>query len=213
MTVKLNTSISLKVNLQLLNRNMLDVSKYNFIAGVDEVGRGSISGPVVAAIVILPNGFLDHRIKDSKTIKSLKKREEAEAIIKENAIAWGIGAASPQEIDQMNILQATFLAMKRAIDSCKITPDFLYVDGDRFPGHKGIDYECVIKGDSKVHCISAASILAKVHRDRLMKSISPEFPHYLWEKNAGYGTSEHISAIKEIGLSKHHRKTFCQNFI
>ena len=136
-----------------------------------------------------------------------------EAIIKENAIAWGIGAASPQEIDQINILQATFLAMKRAIDSCSVVPDFLYVDGDRFPGHKGIDYECVIKGDSKVQCISAASILAKVHRDRLMKSISPEFSHYLWEKNVGYGTPEHISAIREIGLSKHHRKTFCQNFI
>jgi len=192
---------------------MLDLSKYNFIAGVDEVGRGSISGPVVAAVVIMPKDFFDPRIKDSKTIKSLKKREEAEVLIKENAIAWGIGAASPQEIDQMNILQATFLAMKRAIDSCKIVPDFLYVDGDKFPGHEGIDYECVIKGDSKVPCISAASILAKVHRDRLMKSISPEFSHYLWEKNVGYGTPEHISAIREVGLSKHHRKTFCQNFI
>ena len=192
---------------------MLDLSKYNFIAGVDEVGRGSISGPVVAAVVIMPKDFFDPRIKDSKTIKSLKKREEAEVLIKENAIAWGIGAASPQEIDQMNILQATFLAMKRAIDSCKVVPDFLYIDGDRFSGHKGIDYECVIKGDSKVPCISAASILAKVHRDRLMKSISPEFSHYLWEKNVGYGTPEHISAIREIGLSKHHRKTFCQNFI
>jgi ribonuclease HII len=189
------------------------LSKYNFIAGVDEVGRGSISGPVVAAVVIMPKDFFDPRIKDSKTIKSLKKREEAEALIKENAIAWGIGAASPQEIDQMNILQATFLAMKRAIDSCKIVPDFLYVDGDKFPGHEGIDYECVIKGDSKVPCISAASILAKVHRDRLMKSISPEFSHYLWEKNVGYGTPEHISVIREVGLSKHHRKTFCQNFI
>jgi ribonuclease HII len=192
---------------------MLDLSKYNFIAGVDEVGRGSISGPVVAAVVIMPKDFFDHRIKDSKTIKSLKKREEAEVLIKENAIAWGIGAASPQEIDQMNILQATFLAMKRAIDSCKVVPDFLYIDGDRFSGHKGIDYECVIKGDSKVPCISAASILAKVHRDRLMKSISPEFSHYLWEKNVGHGTPEHISAIREVGLSKHHRKTFCQNFI
>jgi len=192
---------------------MLDLSKYNFIAGVDEVGRGSISGPVVAAVVIMPKDFFDPRIKDSKTIKSLKKREEAEVLIKENAIAWGIGAASPQEIDQINILQATFLAMKRAIDSCKIVPDFLYVDGDKFSGHKGIDYECVIKGDSKVPCISAASILAKVHRDRLMKSISPEFSLYLWEKNVGYGTPEHISAIREIGLSKHHRKTFCQNFI
>jgi ribonuclease HII len=192
---------------------MLDTSKYEFIAGVDEVGRGCLSGPVVAAVVILPKGFSDSRIKDSKAIKSLKKREEVEALIKENAIAWGIGAASPQEIDQMNILQATFLAMKRAIDSCKIEPDFLYVDGDKFPGHKNIPYECVIKGDSKVPCISAASILAKVHRDRLMKSISQEFSHYLWEKNVGYGTPDHISAIRERGITKHHRKTFCQNFI
>ena len=192
---------------------MLDKSKYEFIAGVDEVGRGALCGPVVAAVVIMSKDFYDSRIKDSKVIKSLKKREEVEALIKKNAIAWAIGAASPQEIDQINILQATFLAMKRAIDSCKVVPDFLYVDGDKFPGHKEIAYECVIKGDSKVPCISAASILAKVHRDRLMKSISQEFPYYVWENNVGYGTSEHISAIREFGLSKHHRKTFCQNFI
>jgi ribonuclease HII len=192
---------------------MLDINNYKIIAGVDEVGRGCLSGPVVAAAVILPEGFSDLRIRDSKLIKSLKKREEIEMVIKENAISWGIGAASPQEIDQMNILQATFLAMKRAIDSCVPRPDFLYIDGDRFPGHNGIPYECVIKGDSKVPCISAASILAKVYRDRLMRDIGKEYETYLWEKNVGYGTPEHIKAIKEIGLSKHHRKTFCQNFI
>ena len=109
-------------------------------------GRGCISGPVVAAVVILPEGFYDPRIKDSKLIKSQKKREEADLIIKDNAISWGIGASSPQEVDQINILQATFLAMKRAIDACSKTPDFLYVDGDKFPGYKGIPYECVIKG-------------------------------------------------------------------
>jgi len=184
-----------------------------FIGGVDEVGRGCVSGPVVAAVVILPEGFSDPRIKDSKTIKSLKKREEAEAFIKENAISWGIGAASPQEIDQMNILQATFLAMKRAIDACGKTHDFIYVDGDRFPGHRGIPYECVIKGDSKVQCISAASILAKVHRDRLMRSLDSEFPVYGWSTNVGYGTADHIKSIKENGITKYHRKTFCQNFI
>lgn len=187
--------------------------EYELIAGIDEVGRGCLSGPVVAAAVILPKGFYDSRIKDSKLIKSMKKKEEAEKLIKENAIAWGIGAASANEIDQINILQATFLAMKRAIDSMGTIPQFLYVDGDKFPGHKGIPYECVIKGDSKVHSISAASILAKVHRDRLMASIGLEFPDYLWEKNAGYGTSEHISVIKNSGLTKHHRKSFCQNFI
>ena len=187
--------------------------KYNLIAGIDEVGRGTLSGPVIAAAVILPEGFYDPRIRDSKAIKSQKKREEIEKIIKENAIAWSIGASSPQEIDQINILQATFLAMKRAIDALDKIPEFLYVDGDKFPGHKNIPYECVIKGDSKIHSISAASILAKVYRDRLMQSISPEFPEYLWEKNMGYGTPEHIKAIKEIGISKHHRKTFCNNFI
>jgi ribonuclease HII len=192
---------------------MLDLSNYKFIAGVDEVGRGCLSGPVVAAAVILPADFHDIRIKDSKTIKSLKKREELELLIKNNAISWGIGAASPQEIDQMNILQATFLAMKRAIDACSNKPDFLYIDGDKFPGHQGIPYECVIKGDSKIFSISAASILAKVHRDKLMRELDSEFPKYLWTRNVGYGTADHIKAIREVGITKHHRKTFCQNFI
>jgi len=192
---------------------MLDLSNYKFIAGVDEVGRGCLSGPVVAAAVILPADFHDSRIKDSKTIKSLKKREELELLIKNNAISWGIGAASPQEIDQMNILQATFLAMKRAIDACSNKPDFLYIDGDKFPGHQGIPYECVIKGDSKIFSISAASILAKVHRDKLMRELDSQYPKYLWTRNVGYGTADHIKAIREVGITKHHRKTFCQNFI
>jgi ribonuclease HII len=186
---------------------------YKLIAGVDEVGRGCLSGPVVAAAVILPEGFYDPRIKDSKLIKSQKKREEAELIIKDNAISWGIGASSPQEVDQINILQATFLAMKRAIDACSKTPDFLYVDGDKFPGYRDIPYECVIKGDSKIHSISAASILAKVHRDKLMRQIGIEYPAYKWETNVGYGTADHITEIKKSGLTKHHRKSFCLNFI
>lgn len=192
---------------------MIDVRGYKFIAGVDEVGRGCLSGPVVAAAVILPADFHDSRIKDSKTIKSLKKREELELLIKDNAISWGIGAASPQEIDQMNILQATFLAMRRAIDACSNKPDFLYIDGDKFPGHQGIPYECVIKGDSKIFSISAASILAKVHRDKLMRELDSQYPKYLWSRNVGYGTADHIKTIREIGITKHHRKTFCQNFI
>lgn len=186
---------------------------YKIISGVDEVGRGTLAGPVVAAAVILPDGFKDPRIKDSKAIKSKKKREEIEKFIKENSISWGIGESTPEEIDEMNILNATFLAMKRAIDSCKIKPDFLYIDGDRFPGYDNIPYECVVKGDSKIVSISAASILAKVYRDRLMESISSEFPKYLWGKNSGYGTPEHINSIKEIGISKYHRKTFCEKFI
>jgi len=191
----------------------VDVSGFSRIVGVDEVGRGTLAGSVVAAAVILPEGFRDPRIKDSKLIKSLKKREETETLIKENAICWGIGAASPQEIDQMNILQATYLAMKRALDSCSIKPDFIYVDGDKFNGYNGIPYECVIKGDSKVQSIAAASIIAKVHRDRLMRELHNEFPKYSWETNVGYGTADHIKSIREIGITKHHRRTFCQNFI
>lgn len=183
------------------------------VAGVDEVGRGCLCGPVVAAVVILPEGFSDPRIKDSKKIKSQKKREEAERIILENAVAWGIGASTPQEIDQMNILQATFLAMKRAIDSCSVIPGKLLVDGDKFPGYKDIPYECIIKGDSLHQCIAAASILAKTHRDRLMGELSLEFPKYLWERNVGYGTEDHIKAIRKLGITKYHRKSFCQNFI
>jgi ribonuclease HII len=193
--------------------NNIDVSQLKLVAGVDEVGRGCLSGAVVAAAVILPPGFSDPRIKDSKTIKSLKKREEAEKLIMDNAICWGIGAASPEEVDRINILQATFLAMKRAIDSCGKVPDFLYIDGDKFPGYNGIPYECVIKGDSKIQSIAAASILAKVYRDRLMKSLDNEYPKYGWVTNVGYGTADHIKAIREIGITKHHRKTFCQNFI
>jgi ribonuclease HII len=191
----------------------VDVSSYRNIAGIDEVGRGTLCGAVVAAVVILPPGFSDPRIKDSKLIKSAKKREEIAKFIKENAIAWGIGASSPQEIDRINILQATFLAMKRAIDSCSKTPDFLYVDGDRFNGYGDIPYECVVKGDSKVLSIAAASIIAKVHRDDLMKELHNEFPKYSWNTNVGYGTADHIKTIREIGITKHHRMTFCQNFI
>ena len=192
------------------------IEKYTKIAGIDEVGRGTLSGSVVAAVVILPKDFYDSRIKDSKLIKSQKKREEVSEIIKANSIAWAIGESSPEEIDRINIQKATFLAMERALDSLEISwgsPEFIYVDGDRFNGYKGIPYECVVKGDSKIHSISAASILAKVYRDKLMQSLSLEFPEYLWEKNMGYGTSEHIKTIREKGITKYHRKTFCTNFI
>lgn len=183
------------------------------VSGVDEVGRGCIAGPVVAAAVILPSDFSDKRIKDSKQIKTMSKREEVEKIILQNAIAWGIGASTPEEIDQINILQATFLAMKRALDSCGKTPDRLLVDGDRFSGYNGIPFECIIKGDTKIPSISAASILAKTHRDRLMVQLSKEFPVYKWETNVGYGTADHIGAIRKTGLTKYHRRTFCLNFI
>lgn len=182
------------------------------IVGVDEVGRGCLSGPVVSAAVVLPEGYSHPLIKDSKKL-SATKREEAYKIIVENSLAFSIGIASPQEIDQINILQATFLSMKRALDSLSFTPDKLLIDGDKFPGYKGIPYECIIKGDSKIPSISAASIIAKVTRDRMMLELSESFPKYLWEKNAGYGTKDHISAIESNGLTEHHRKTFCSRFI
>ena len=142
-----------------------------------------------------------------------KKKEEAFEIIQKNALAIGIGVVGPAEIDRINILQATFISMKKAIDNLQIIPDRLLIDGDKFPGHRGIPFECIIKGDSKVQAISAASIIAKVTRDHEMKRLSIEFPNYLWDKNSGYGTKEHINAIESLGLTEHHRKTFCTRFL
>lgn len=192
---------------------MIDLSKYKLIAGVDEVGRGCLAGSVVSAAVILKPGFSDKRIKDSKLIKSQKKREEIELVIKENSISWGIGVCSPEEIDRNNILQATFISMRRALDSLSAIPNFLMIDGNAFPSYDNIPHECYIKGDALHSSISAASILAKTYRDRLMVTLSKECPDYLWEKNMGYGTRDHMEAIKKVGLSGHHRKTFCTKFI
>ena len=183
-----------------------------YTAGIDEVGRGPLSGPVVSAAVIFPEGFSHELIKDSKKL-SAKKREEAFEIVQKNALAIGIGVVGPAEIDRINILQATFISMKKAIDNLQIIPDRLLIDGDKFPGHRGIPFECIIKGDSKVQAISAASIIAKVTRDHEMKRLSIEFPNYLWDKNSGYGTKEHINAIESLGLTEHHRKTFCTRFL
>lgn len=182
------------------------------IAGIDEVGRGCLSGPVLSASVILPEGFTHPLIKDSKKL-SAKKREQAFDIIVENAISYGIGISESDEIDRINILQATFVSMKKAIDDMKVIPTKLLVDGDKFPGHNRIPFECIIKGDSKFACISAASIIAKVTRDKMMKELAKEHPEYLWESNAGYGSKAHTDAIKKHGITKHHRKSFCSKFI
>ncbi len=181
-------------------------------AGVDEVGRGCLSGPVFAASVILPEGFKHPLIKDSKKL-SYKKRKEAFAVIKENAISIGISMIMPDEIDRINILQATFMAMFGAIDDMGEIPSKLMIDGDRFPGYKGISHECIIKGDSKVLSIAAASIIAKVTRDEYMEQLALEFPQYAWEKNYGYGTAEHMESIEKYGLTKWHRKSFCSRFL
>lgn len=188
------------------------MSIYNLEAGIDEAGRGCLAGPVVSAAVILPPGFTHPLIKDSKKL-SPKKRKEAFQIIMENAVSVGVGIISPEKIDEINILQATFASMFEAIRSLSAQPSELLIDGDRFPGYNDIPYECIIKGDSKIPSISAASIVAKVTRDGLMEKLASEFPHYKWESNFGYGTADHMKALEEFGLTVHHRRTFCSRFL
>ncbi len=176
-------------------------------AGVDEAGRGPIAGPVVAAAVILPSNFSDERICDSKKL-SEKKRLILEPIIKQSATAWAIGIVSEEEIDRINILQATFLAMTRAIEGLSIKPEKLMIDGNRFKSSLDIEFETIVGGDNKHLNIAAASILAKSERDRFMKKIHGEFPDYGWDRNSGYPTPAHLRKVAEIGYTKYHRKTF-----
>jgi len=190
----------------------MQMEENNLICGVDEVGRGPLCGPVVSAAVILPNGFTDSRIKDSKKIKSSKKMKEIADFIKENAISYSIGISTPKEIDDINILQSTYVAMHRAIDGLNLTPSKLLIDGNSFKPYNDIPYECVIKGDDKHIEIAAASIIAKNFRDEMMVELAKEYPDYKWETNSGYGTKDHIEAIKRVGLTPHHRITFCTKF-
>ena len=176
------------------------------IAGVDEVGRGSLIGPVYAAAVILIKNIDKKKLKDSKILSKIK-REILEKYIKKNSI-WAIGSASLIEIEKLNILNASLLAMKRAIKKLKKKPQLVLVDGNKIPLINYYKIKSVIKGDQKIPEISAASIIAKVSRDRLITKMSKKFNRYSWDKNAGYGTKDHISAIKKFGITKHHRKTF-----
>jgi len=176
------------------------------IAGVDEVGRGSLIGPVYAAAVILNEKINKKKLKDSKKI-SKKNREILESYIKKNSI-WAIGSASLKEIEKNNILNASLLAMKRAIKKLKKKPQIVLIDGNKLPYIDNYKLKNVIKGDQKIPEISAASIIAKVSRDRLLTKMSKKFQNYLWDKNSGYGTQDHIKAIKKFGITKHHRKTF-----
>ena len=176
-------------------------------AGCDEAGRGCLAGPVVAAAVILPKGFKNELLNDSKKI-SEKTRNELRLIIETEATSWGIGFVSPNEIDKINILQASFLAMHRAIEQLKAKPKHLVIDGNKFNPYKKIPHTCIIKGDGKYMNIAAASILAKTHRDEFMYNIHEKFPHYNWNKNKGYPTKEHREAISTHGTSPHHRMSF-----
>ncbi len=176
-------------------------------AGCDEAGRGCYAGPVFAAAVILPKNFYHPLLNDSKQVKEIH-RNELRKVIEENAISFAVGMISHQEIDQINILKASFKAMHLAIEKLKPQPKFLLIDGNRFTAYKKIKHQCIIKGDATYANIAAASILAKTYRDEFMMKLHKKFPQYNWQKNKGYGTLEHRKAIEEFGLCKYHRKSF-----
>ena len=179
---------------------------YKIVCGVDEAGRGPLAGPVYAAAVILPDGLEEMGINDSKKMTE-KKREALFDIIVENATAYGIGFATEKEIDEINILNATFLAMRRAVEAMGVKPDLVLVDGNRKPG-TGYEEVTLVKGDAKSISISAASILAKVSRDRYMKDLAERHPEYKFEQHKGYGTKLHYEMIEQYGILPDHRRSF-----
>ena len=183
------------------------LSNWEYEVGCDEAGRGCLSGPVVAAAVILGNDFDNEMINDSKKLTE-KKRNSLRNFIEENARFWAVGIVWPNEIDEINILNASFLAMHRAIDQLDCPKEMIVVDGNRFNPYKDVPHECIVKGDSKYMNIAAASILAKTYRDEYMEKIHEEYPMYDWKKNKGYPTKDHRVAIKEFGATRYHRMTF-----
>lgn len=185
---------------------------YELIGGIDEAGRGPLAGPVVAACVVLPKGCMIEGVNDSKKL-SEKKREELYDKIIDNAIAWGVGIVDNNTIDDINILEATRMAMNQAVTSLNVKPNFIFIDAEKHVNTNGIPYLPIIKGDALSISIAAASIIAKVTRDRMMREYDKTYPCYGFEKHKGYGTKDHIDAIKTNGLSAIHRKTFCQKFI
>jgi len=176
-------------------------------AGCDEAGRGCLAGPVFAAAVILPLDYDNEDLNDSKQLTA-RKRYELRPVIEQTAVAWALGTASPKEIDEMNILNASILAMHRAIEALKVKPEYLLIDGNRFKPFKNIPYTTVVGGDGKFQSIAAASILAKTYRDDYMCQIAKEYPAYQWDVNKGYPTKTHREAISKIGVSSYHRMTF-----
>jgi|TARA_B110001450_G_scaffold162846_1_gene151791 ribonuclease HII len=188
-------------NIRLSSNNLMKV-----IAGVDEVGRGSLMGPVYAAAVILKKSINKKLLKDSKSLTK-NRREELFKYIKKNSF-YAIGQSSVKEIERINILNASLLAMKRAIKKLKKKPSLILIDGNKLPNLNDYNLKCIIKGDQKIPCISAASIIAKVSRDKFITRLSKKFKSYGWNSNLGYGTKEHMNAIKKFGPTKYHRRTF-----
>lgn len=176
-------------------------------AGCDEAGRGPLAGPVFAAAVILPEGFSHPLLDDSKKM-SEKNRLLLRDIIMKEAVAWAVAEVSPEEIDRINILRASFEAMTRAVESLSVRPEHLLIDGNRFVSRLDIPYRCEVKGDGRFANIAAASVLAKTARDERMMQLAEEFPGYGWEKNKGYPTREHRQAVARLGATPHHRMTF-----
>lgn len=176
-------------------------------AGCDEAGRGCLAGPVFAAAVILPDDFENPLLNDSKQLTE-HQRDQLRPIIEREAVAWAVAQVSPREIDEINILAASILAMHRAIDALAIVPQHLIIDGNRFKPYKDIPYHTIVKGDGKYLSIAAASVLAKTHRDEYMRRLADEFPQYDWQANKGYPTAKHRAAIAQYGTTPHHRMTF-----
>ena len=176
-------------------------------AGCDEAGRGCLAGSVFAAAVILPPDFRCEELNDSKQLTEMQ-REALRLIIEEKALAWAVGIVSPQEIDEINILNASFLAMHRAVDQLKVRPEHLLIDGNRFRKYPDIPHTAIVKGDGKYLSIAAASVLAKTHRDEYMLRLHEEYPDYSWNKNKGYPTNQHRTAIAKFGTTPYHRFSF-----
>lgn len=176
-------------------------------AGCDEAGRGCLAGSVYAAAVILPEGYTNEMLNDSKQLTD-KKRKQLREVIERDALAWAVGIVTPDEIDKINILNASILAMHRALDQLKLRPEAVIVDGNRFKPYNGLPHQTIVKGDGKYLSIAAASILAKTYRDDYMDQLAEEYPQYDWKGNKGYPTKKHREAIKLHGITPYHRKSY-----
>lgn len=196
----------------LLYENEAFNKGYEIVCGVDEAGRGPLAGPVYAAAVILPKNHIVEGVNDSKKLSEKKRELLFDRIINE-CVCWSVGTASEKEIDEINILQATFLAMKRAVDGLEIVPQLALVDGNKAPSLDATDVETIVKGDAKSASIACASIIAKVSRDRYMLEMAKKYPQYQFEKHKGYGTKLHYEMIEKYGICNIHRKTFLRKVL